>query len=195
MSSQTEAATATAPYDDFSSDDGRHVTDQEFAAAWAEKNNRYVIKRVLRNFSRQLDPDELESVGMEALWKALRKHDFAHPSGQKFTTTLYRYTQWACLNAVQGLERREFRDEKTVDGVAGKLACLEQESLDRVVVNRELVESALASIPDGYASLLRTVYLDHKPLDEVAAAEGRSVESVKRTVRTAIEACRFASSR
>lgn len=173
--------------------DGRGITNAEFEAAWRNRDNQAVFKKVLRMFKNQLDEDCLQSHGMEAFWKALKKHDPAHPSGQKFTTSLYRYTKWALMNEVKKLGGCERRDEASEAGAAGKLAAHEQESIGTPVVARDLLEAALARVPDGVSALLRSHYLEHRPLADIAREQRRSPESVRATLRESLEICRAAS--
>lgn len=77
----------------------RQVSDQEYQKAYNCLDNIKIIKRVTRKYKAILNPDELESCGMQGLWEALANH--VDGMGQKFTTSLYTYVNWRCMNQVR----------------------------------------------------------------------------------------------
>lgn len=77
----------------------RHVTNEEYAAAWAAKRNRRVMGAAALKFGRNLDDNERESECLQALWDTLIGHDPAY--GQLFTTSLYRFVKFRCINATK----------------------------------------------------------------------------------------------
>src|SRR5262245_45103905 len=80
----------------------RDVSNAEFEAALADRDNQNIIKGVTSRYKKQLDADDLYTCGLNALWRALQSHDPAYE--QKFTTTLFRFVHWEC--------RRELRSRR-----------------------------------------------------------------------------------
>lgn len=150
----------------------RHITNAEFEAAYRNQDNKNVIKSVLDGYASQIDPHDLESCGMAALWRALAKHnpnapskkDPSRPCHQKFTTTLYRYTNWACKRQLE--KDRRFANQKTLpsDMVA------DLDSNPAILHLRDCVES----LPDQDRTLIQQRYYDRMTFDEIGQANGFS---------------------
>lgn len=171
----------------------RHVTNEEFHAAYngiigdeqsekAASDNRNIIFSVLKHYSQKLTPDELKSCGQIGLWKCLQYHDDSR--GQKFTTSLFRFTRWECRQAIrEKFGRRKERDdsfflpifERHLDTQCelppdGKLEhireCMEQLSL-------------------WEKKLIKAYYLEGKTIDQISGKPGCSLS--KEATRQHIE--------
>lgn len=84
---------------------GNEVSSEEFARAWANPDNRRIINAALRRYARWLDRDEKVSLGMAALWYALRQQPHLH--SMKLTTNLHKIVKYRCLDAYRALKRRK----------------------------------------------------------------------------------------
>lgn len=72
------------------------VTNQMMEEAWNNRDNRLILHRASAGFAKSISPDDIESLQMEALWKALRK--FNPNAGMKFTSFLYLTLRFLLLN-------------------------------------------------------------------------------------------------
>ena len=72
----------------------KEITDLDFSNAVKNKDNINIIKKATVSYYKIIDEDELNSCGLEALWKSLQCHNEKY--NQKFTTTLYRFVDWEC---------------------------------------------------------------------------------------------------
>lgn len=148
----------------------RAVSDAELRQALADENNQRLIRSVTRTYARQLSEEQLENCGMHAVWRTLRKHRHDHPSGQKFTSSLYRFVHWECkkeLGRVRGRRKMtslEVAPEPTCraprEEIAELLSCLEQ-------------------LPDQQQTLLRQYYLSEMSLEKVGQLHGVSIETAR----------------
>lgn len=99
----------------------RHVTDAEVREAYfggdspeskkIAQDNRGIIRGVARRYSNILSRDELESCGLVAIWRCLRKHDTTY--NRKFTSSLHQFMIWECIKALG--ERKSLRKKKKPD--------------------------------------------------------------------------------
>jgi DNA-directed RNA polymerase specialized sigma24 family protein len=84
------------------------VTDEVYEAALADPNNRRIIGAAQRPFRAKLSTHELKSAGLVALWRALLSHKNGFKT--KFTSSLFRFVVWECLQAVKEKARLESGD-------------------------------------------------------------------------------------
>lgn len=73
----------------------KYEIDQKMDEAWKSKDIQKIMGKACRKFTNQLNPDELENVKLNALWKCIINFD---PSKNiKFTTYLYKIVFTECL--------------------------------------------------------------------------------------------------
>lgn len=162
------------------------VSNTEFETALANQDNANVIRSVLNSYARQINEDDLHACGVNALWKTLRKHDPNHPSGKKFTSSLWRYCNWECLHwlktqtlSVGRMQRIDF--DKAKDVVSGDV------HLEKA---KDLVNAALAELGRDDRELLRQHYYEGMTLTQLAVLYHVSRSCARVRLKTARERLR-----
>lgn len=174
----------------------RQVTDEEFRLAYygrkgdpdsvrAAKDNRNLIRAVVKKYAKEIPMQDLELVGMKAMWRALQYHREDHPSGQKFTTSLHRFTKWECDRELRtarggrGRARPTFLPMPEKDLLAAPL-------LDEDVAH---VRECIAKLPVAWQrQVISQYYLERMTLEEVGEANGYSKETARKRVGEAMDA-------
>lgn len=159
----------------------RAVTDDEFASAWEDADNRNLIIAETLKYKKALPEDTREECGLTALWKALQYHD---PSfGQKFTGTLYRFLHWQLQKAV-GRRRRERARERRLDG---DVTDLPPDTFPSRAAAEEAghVRECLAALPRDFRKALRQRYLEGWSVEDIAARNGWTRAAARWTLRRA----------
>lgn len=147
------------------------MTNEEFAAAYCLEDNRRVIAKALKAYERSLSEDDLLECGMVALWRTLQKH---RPElGQKFTTSLYRFVNWECLNLVRRAKR-----EKVV---------YLPEVVAEVVDNSSGIEEYLSRLTSADRDLVRWYYLEGHTIVEIGRRIGLSKEATRKRIGRAFQ--------
>ena len=152
------------------------VSNQDFESSLRNRSYQRVLRTVKERFLSSLTKDELEHCGRIALWLALRDHDSAHPSGQKFTTTLFRFMKWEC----QRLIRRHKREKRCfyIDG--DKVPTQKPSRNLDIHANLSLLSEELKDLIIGY-------YFQKKTLRELALETGYSTEGCRKKLKKAIK--------
>jgi RNA polymerase sigma factor (sigma-70 family) len=166
----------------------REVTDLEFRKAYygideeskkAAADNRGIIKAVLKRYSFQLESDDLESIGMYALWKCLRYHVDGY---QKFTTNLYRFVHWECQREL-GKKKPKEREEVYA---AKRMSRQEEEYFQEKTVAE--VREHMTLLPKGWMKkLLYWHFFLELPQYEMAKRCGCSPRIISMRLATAIK--------
>lgn len=76
----------------------KQIPNIEFETAYQNIDNKKIINSFYKKYRKRLSVDEIKSCGLIALWKCLQCHD---SSKQKFTTSLYRFMTWECLQELK----------------------------------------------------------------------------------------------
>ena len=79
------------------------INNEEYAAAWKDRDNRKVMAKAAARFCGLLSKDEVRTDKMTALLHALEKFD---PVKSKFKTYLSNWVRWECLKAIK--EKRAY---------------------------------------------------------------------------------------
>jgi RNA polymerase sigma factor (sigma-70 family) len=129
---------------------------------------------------------------MQALWRALQYHDPDHASGQKFTTTLYRFVHWECdREAARAAAERAKRRAQDIDAVP-------EEQLPQKNRRRrhdhgregrllmELVREKLPVLSGTSRLVLRQYYLESRSMEEIALLRDCSKEKVRKLLGRAV---------
>jgi DNA-directed RNA polymerase specialized sigma24 family protein len=163
----------------------REVSDAELRAAYADPDNRGIIRGVLMGYRKQIPHDELESCGLHGLWQALRKHIPDHPSGQKFTTSLHRFVVWAC--------NKELRRMRAAHRRGSPLALPETADPrhERAIraADASFVVERLRLIPREYRIAVREYYLEGRTTEEIAYRNGWTQDAARARVHAGV--CRL----
>lgn len=176
----------------------RQVTDEEFRAAYygrkgdpdsaaAAKDNRGVIRAVLRAYRDQVPAADLEAAGMNAMWRALQYHQTDHPSRQKFTTSLHRFATWECEREARNARGGRSKTRPKFLPLPGP------DMMAAPTLGEEIahVRECLGRLPlEWQRTVISQYYLEGMTLDEVGAANGYSKETARKRLRLAMEALR-----
>jgi RNA polymerase sigma factor (sigma-70 family) len=175
----------------------REVSDEEYRRAWANEEYQKVLRKVVNQYRNQLSELDLESCALLGLWKALRRHDESHPSGQKFTTSLWRWTNRVCLNVLQKEKRHRRRAELAASREAERRGREEVSQSATAAtafpVEDSPAEEIISNVPEGYRDILREHFLEGKSLAAIAAERGLGYDAVRDHLARSVEVCRFAA--
>ena len=152
------------------------VTDTEFKQALANKDNIKIINEVVSQYKRFIPKDELYTCGLEALWRCLGYHQDG--KGNKFTTSLWTFTNWECLRKLKKLNNYKKRF---------KLCGINPNLSYKINELSEHVNDCLNSLPNNYGELLRKYYIDKCTLEEISNTYGYKKNTVSRKIKMAID--------
>lgn len=79
------------------------INNEEYTAAWKDRDNRKVMSKAAARFCGLLSRDEIRTAKMAALLHALEKFI---PAKSKFKTYLSNWVRWECLKAIK--EKRSY---------------------------------------------------------------------------------------
>lgn len=152
------------------------VSDEQMRRALADSNNTNIIKKVLKKYIKLIHEDDLDNCGLHALWRALQYHDDAFH--QKFTTSLYRFTEWEC--------RRELRRQKNARKHQVSLGdeiedarSLRAEDQDKRHEEMTYVRECMQLLSQDQRQLVEEYFIEQWTMDEIAALHGMAKESVR----------------
>ncbi|MGM1029590.1 MAG: RNA polymerase sigma factor [Actinomycetota bacterium] len=132
-----------------------------------------------RTTGNRADAEDAAQECMIAIWRGI--HQFRGAS--RFSTWVYRVAANASLAAIR--RRREFTSlEGDIDAVTG--------SFEEAVATRDLVQQALAALPDVFRVALVLREFGDLSYEEIAAHEGIPVQTVKSRIHRARSAVRDA---
>lgn len=80
------------------------ISNEEYEQAYNLIDNKKIMNSAAKSFRGQLSRDEIESCCNYALLKCLEKYDKSY--NQKFTSSLYRFVKWCCLQELNKTKRR-----------------------------------------------------------------------------------------
>lgn len=164
----------------------KHVTNEEFDAAWMNESNRKVVFAVVGRARTLLTPDEMESVAARALWKALSYH--LEEYGQLFTSTLHRVATWTLAGELRTKVRQEAKAQRV-----RSVERLRREPDEPPGASEDAtyVAELLAMLEDAeQASLLREYYLEGRTAEEIGRSRGYSRETSRQRLKAALAAAR-----
>jgi RNA polymerase sigma factor (sigma-70 family) len=178
----------------------RKVSDQDFQKAWRglpededslrrASDNRSIISAVLQKYSKIVPPDELERCGYNAMWRCLQYHDDKY--GQKFTTSLHRFTEWECRRALQVARggRGKRKDIKVLPLVEDLVdPRIEQEHKKE---DLEHVRECIDLMPEPWQrKVIQEYYLGGMTMEQVGRANGYSKETARKRIQKALNTLR-----
>jgi RNA polymerase sigma factor (sigma-70 family) len=174
------------------------VSDAEFRRAYygdpadpasmeAAEDNRNVLYKVIRSYGNCMDEDEMLSVGMRAVWRALKGHQNDHPSGQKFTTSLTQFAIWECDREARqrGAERARGRKTEPLYDEAARDFARDDDEQEEDRDRMGLVRECMDLLPAHHRRIVELYFLQEKTFEEVGAAVGCCKETARRRVRLA----------
>ena len=147
--------------------------DNNFETYWNDSNIRNIIYKACSRYQKAIDPDEMESIKMQTLWRCINRYDATR--GAKFTSFLYQQLGFACKN-----ELKKKRPEYPCENI---------EVIDDQDMRLEIKE-IIDDMPEKHAKLIRQRYLDNMTMKEIGLANGYSRETARRRVLSAVKICK-----
>jgi len=175
----------------------RAISDTEFNEALANSDNANIIKAVTQRYCGVLSSDDLRACGLHALWRCLQYHDPSY--GQKFTTSLHRFTDWECKR-----ELRKQRGGKTKRAVV--IVPLYEQSVETLHENQDFlgnnlynplneelehVRERMGQLPfDWQRQVVEQYYFKHMTMEQIGRANGYSKEAARQKINKALTCLR-----
>lgn len=149
------------------------------------RSEREIYRYVAALVPNPTDAEDIVQQTALALWEKFDSYDANLP-----------FTPWACrfaLNkAKQWMERRQRWTSLLAGGLADELALRREQMLPEMERRLRHLESCLAKLPDEQRTLVEGYYYRRETVEQLAAASGRTVESIYKTlqrVRAALQGC------
>lgn len=152
----------------------RKVTNEEFEQAYTNKDNRLIIRSVTSMFANVIPEDELVSCGLNALWRCLSQHQSSY--GQKFTTSLWRFTNWECLRELKNIQRT--KKSLNIDNI--------NVSTKQVSENLSHLRECMTLLSESNKQLIQEYYLDKRTMEEIGKLHGYSKEAARQKINRAV---------
>ena len=158
----------------------RIVTNDQINAALAVDDNMNIIRKVTARYSSAIHPDDLRTCGLNALWRTLQCHDPSY--NQKFTTSLYRFTEWEC--------QRELRRRRTK--VLSLTVPLEQAAPDDVAdeclpsTDIEMVREAISALDEQDREIIQFHFIEGHSLRDASRRFGFSKQMARKKKQEAL---------
>lgn len=162
----------------------RKISNQEYFEAYHNEDNVGILNNVSNKFVGQLDRDTIEECKDKSLWRALQYHNDNHESGQKFTTSLYRFAMWEFLREVDKVKPSipSFSIDNYENIPSG---CTEDGGFTSI-----MLRDCIDKLPNEQQKLIQYKFFDNMTLNEIAEKVNRSRETVRNRLEKAIVALR-----
>jgi RNA polymerase sigma factor (sigma-70 family) len=148
---------------------------KEFEQKWNDNDIINIMNRVSNRFNKNIDPDDIESIKMNTLWKCIIKYDDSR--GTKFTSYLYQQLSYAYKNKVTK-KRKEFNCTHIMEKIDTK----------------QLEYNEYFDITRGYdlsdTHILDQKFLQNMTMKEIGKANGYSRETARRRLKNAVKKCK-----
>jgi RNA polymerase sigma factor (sigma-70 family) len=154
----------------------RKISNEEYETALADINNIKIIQKVTSRYTNLIPQDDLKSCALHALWRALTYHD---PNrGQKFTTSLWRFTEWEC--------RRELVRQKKKKNTISFSSIEFDVAADGVNEDVVHIRECLTLLPKTDREVLTQYYIDKYTMEEIGKRNGYSKEAARQKINKAV---------
>lgn len=130
-----------------------------------------IMKAVENKYSKNIDPDQLESIKLNTLWECTKKYD--ETRGAKFTSFLYQQLTFAFKNELKR-KKKEFSTENI-------------ESLQLVTTNDQDIYDIMNEVSPDVSRIILQKYLYNMTMVEIGQANGYSRETARRKLSKAIK--------
>lgn len=145
------------------------VTDEEMKKALENNEYQKIMNKASKQYSKYMNADELKTCQMNALWNSMR--NFQPKS--KFTTYLYNYVRYECLNHLSFIKQESFTnwniENKTFDKkdeFYDCINCIKDEKIKKIIEKR---------------------FVEQKTLKEMEADFGISHEAIRQKIKKGLE--------
>jgi hypothetical protein len=180
----------------------RIISDEEFQTAYyggptpesqaTALDHRNIIHSVTSKFTK-LSETERHSCGLVAMFHCLQQHDSSHKSGQKFTSSLYRFTVWECKKALQEkapASKRKYDDMYYWSGLQRHFDASTTESIEDsepVELMRHIKECVTTLNDKKTRDIINGYFFEKKTLVDLGNRHGLSVEAMRMSVKRAVK--------
>jgi len=165
------------------------VTNEDFIKAYGDintptklltpeqKDNRNIIYSVINKYRKHFEKDELLSISLNAVWKALASH--VDGKGNKFTTSLWRFVDWEC--------KRQYRNKKKKKNVIHtvNIENIEIEEKPRAL-HKSHIEEKLEELSEFDRKILTEYYIEGYTMEEIGKRNGYSKEAARQKIKKAL---------
>ncbi len=162
----------------------KKVTNEQFEEAYGttdkltktQQDNRNIMRTVTSRYSALIPAEELHTCALQALWRCLSYHD--DTKGQKFTTSLWRFTDWECKR-----ELRRKHTKKNINTVSVFDFDIEEESESPTA---ESVRECVALLPAQHKELINQYYFENRTMEEIGRLHNYSKEAARQKIGKAV---------
>lgn len=156
----------------------RKVDNEEFRIAYENKDNKKIMRKVINKYRGSLiSSDELNSCALVGLWRALGYHDNSFK--QKFTTTLWRFTNWECQRELAKKTRK--KNKIIVQPIIDLDIPMPERSEECIKL-----QECLKLLPDNQRQIINEYYFDKRTMEEIGSIHSYSKESARQKIMMAI---------
>jgi len=150
------------------------ILNNNFEEYWNSSDVQNIMNKVANRYRKAIDPDDIESIKMQTLWRCIDKYD--ETRGTKFTSYLYQQITFAFKNKLKK-KRMEFNNE-----------VLEKE--DSRTKDRTEVFDILTGLDPELRDVLDKRFYHNMTMVEIGKSNGYSRETARRRLKKAIKICR-----
>lgn len=130
-----------------------------------------IMKTVENKYSKNIDPDQLESIKLNTLWECTKKYD--ETRGAKFTSFLYQQLTFAFKNELKR-KKKEFSTENI-------------EIIQPVIKNNQDTYELMDGVPCDMKKIILQKYIYNMTMVEIGRANGYSRETARRKLQKAVK--------
>lgn len=130
-----------------------------------------IMKTVENKYSKNIDPDQLESIKLNTLWECTKKYD--ETRGAKFTSFLYQQLTFAFKNELKR-KKKEFSTENI-------------EIVQPFVKNNQDTYELMDGVPVDMKKIILQKYVYNMTMVEIGKANGYSRETARRKLQKAVK--------
>jgi RNA polymerase sigma factor (sigma-70 family) len=162
------------------------VTDAEFRQALSDKNNKNIINSVLSHYYNIIPQDDLESCGLDALWRCLGYHQA--DKGNKFTTSLWKFTTWECRRKLKEIRRHTLHRVVNISTIEkdDKFDIPEPKQNPDIEHLRECINL----LPFKDKQIIQEYYFDRYTMEQIGQLHNYSKEAASQKINKAVNKLR-----
>lgn len=150
----------------------RKVSNEEFELALANKDNKNIINSFAWKYRHVLDPDDIKSCGLYALWRCLQYH--SNDFKRKFTTSLFMFLTF---------EFSRLYNKPKNESVKPVIYQDDYLKLD----NKEFIDYYLGKISKDSAQLISQYFLHGLSLREISKTSHQTKKEIQARLDLALE--------
>lgn len=151
----------------------KEISNDEFDAAYKDKENKNIIRAATKRYSGALSSDIQSSCGMHGLWRCLKNHDPKY--GRKFTTSLFIHVDWECKRELSQAKKKR----------VSFLGEMDKEVASTYPSGNffEMIEC----LSDKQQQIVYERFYENKTLEEIGKSQGYTKEAARQNINKIIE--------